>query len=85
MRERDDTDALQDALIENLAREELTPIEEARCLRVLINELGISQRGLAAQLPARSRSDITNTNAAPDLQARRSSSSISVQRTSTAS
>lgn len=67
VRDRDDADALQDALIENAAREDLSPIEQARCLRLVIDDLGVSQRTLAAQLGDRSHSDIANTLRLLDL------------------
>src|SRR3712207_6952326 len=49
---RDATDAvaLELALIENLARQDLSPIDEARSLRTLIDDLQISQRTLATRL-----------------------------------
>jgi ParB family chromosome partitioning protein len=67
VRSRDDASTLQDALIENMVREDLTPIEEARCLRTLIDDLGVTHAALAAQLDGRSRSDITNTMRLLDL------------------
>lgn len=67
VRSRDDTATLEDALIENMVREDLTPIEEARCLRLLIDDLGVTHAALAAQLDGRSRSDITNTMRLLDL------------------
>jgi len=67
VRPRDDAATLQDALIENMVREDLTPIEEARCLRLLIEDLGVTHAVLASQLDGRSRSDITNTMRLLDL------------------
>lgn len=50
---------LEDALIENTAREDLTPVEEARAYRSLIDDLGISQAELARRV-GRSRASINN-------------------------
>ncbi|MEW5919524.1 MAG: ParB/RepB/Spo0J family partition protein [Bacillota bacterium] len=47
------------ALIENLQREDLNPIEEANALQLLIQEYGITQEELAAKL-GKSRSAIAN-------------------------
>lgn len=54
-----DSQALQIALIENLQREDLTPLEEAEGYARLIEELGHSQEDLAKQL-GKSRSHIAN-------------------------
>ena len=48
------------ALIENIQREDLNPIEEAEAYRVLLQEYGISQEDLAAQV-GKDRSSIANT------------------------
>jgi ParB family transcriptional regulator, chromosome partitioning protein len=40
----DDAAVLEVAVIENMAREDLTPIEEARACAMLMNELGLSHR-----------------------------------------
>jgi ParB family chromosome partitioning protein len=48
------------ALIENIQREDLNPIEEAEAFRVLLQEYGISQEDLAAQV-GKDRSSIANT------------------------
>jgi ParB family chromosome partitioning protein len=66
---RDDTDdasALELALIENAAREDLTPVEEARTLSALIDDLGVTQSALARRI-CRSRSDLANTLRLLDL------------------
>ncbi len=39
----DDAAALQIALIENMAREDLNPVEEARACATLVKELGLTQ------------------------------------------
>src|SRR4051794_37258177 len=62
----DDAAALELALIENAAREDLTPVEEARTLSTLINDLGLTQAALAKRI-GRSRSDVANTLRLLDL------------------
>ncbi|MDL2267226.1 ParB/RepB/Spo0J family partition protein [Desulfovibrio sp. OttesenSCG-928-G15] len=53
-------DTLAAALIENLQREDLNPIEEAEGIRVLKEEFGLSQDDLATKI-GKSRSAIANT------------------------
>lgn len=48
------------ALIENLQREDLNPVEEALAYRTLINEFGLTQEQLAQRL-GKSRPQISNT------------------------
>ena len=60
IRELADAKALEIALIENVQREDLSPIEEARAFQRLIAEFGHSQGELGAQL-GKSRSHIANT------------------------
>ena len=55
-----DRDALELALIENLQRADLTPIEEGRGYRRLIDEFDVTQDVLATEL-GKSRSHIANT------------------------
>ncbi len=55
-----DREALQLALLENVQREDLNPIEEARGYKRLLAEFGMSQQELADQL-GKSRSAIANT------------------------
>ena len=62
----DDATALELALIENAAREDLTPVEEARTLGVLIHDLGVTQAALAKRI-GRSRPDVANTLRLLDL------------------
>jgi ParB family chromosome partitioning protein len=62
----DDAVSLELALIENAAREDLTPVEEARTLSTLIDDLGLTQAALAKRI-GRSRSDLTNTLRLLDL------------------
>jgi len=42
--EYDDLAALETALIENMAREDLNPVEEARACEILVEELGLTYR-----------------------------------------
>ncbi len=51
---------LELALVENLQREDLNPIEEALGYRRLIDEFGLSQEDIAARV-ARARSTVANT------------------------
>lgn len=50
VKELNDTDALIAALLENIQREDLNPIELAKALVSLQNLLGVSQEGLAEKL-----------------------------------
>ena len=59
-RDLDETGSLELALIENLVREDLTAIEQAKTLAVLLDDLQISGAALAKRV-GRSRSDIANT------------------------
>ena len=54
-----DSEALEIALVENLQREDLNPIDEARGYRELINRFNLTQDQLAKKL-ARDRSTIAN-------------------------
>ena len=54
-----DNDVLALALIENLQREDLTPIEQARAFHHLRSELGLSQEQIAVQL-GKERSTVAN-------------------------
>ena len=65
-RDTDDAAALELALIENAAREDLSPVEVARTLSTLINDLGLTQAVLARRI-GRSRSDVANTLRLLDL------------------
>ncbi len=55
-----DRDALEVALVENIQREDLTPIEEANGFRRLMDEFGHTQESLA-QIVGMSRSHLANT------------------------
>jgi ParB family transcriptional regulator, chromosome partitioning protein len=60
LRESDDADLLREALIENIHREDLNPIEQAEAFRQLLDELGLKQEALADRVGV-SRSHIANT------------------------
>ncbi len=60
VRELNDQEALVLALVENLQREDLNPLEEARGMQQLRDEFGLSQEDLAQRL-GKSRSAIANT------------------------
>jgi ParB family chromosome partitioning protein len=55
----DDPAALEAGLIENMAREDLNPVEEARGCATLANELGLSYREIGERL-GRSKSWVSN-------------------------
>lgn len=60
VRDMDDQQALEIALVENLQRENLSPLDEAEGFRVLMDEFSHTQEGLAKSL-GKSRSHVTNT------------------------
>ncbi len=59
VRERDDAAALELALIENMAREDLNPIEEARACAALVEELGLTREEVGRRV-GRSRVAVSN-------------------------
>jgi ParB family transcriptional regulator, chromosome partitioning protein len=59
VREADDRDTLLLGLVENVARENLSPIEEARAYAVLIDEFGLSL-GEVAERVGRSKPTVSN-------------------------
>lgn len=59
VRETAEGDRLELALIENMAREDLNPIEEARALATLVDDLGLSKEELGRRV-GRSRPAISN-------------------------
>ena len=59
VRDADDRDTLLLALVENVAREDLSPIEEARAYAVLIDEFGLSL-GEVADRVGRSKPTVSN-------------------------
>lgn len=66
VRDIDDKEVFQLALIENLQRSDLSPMEEAKGCRQLIDSQGLTQEGLAKIL-SKSRSAIANTLRLMDL------------------
>jgi len=62
-------DQLELALVENLQRQDLNPIEEAYAFRQLIDEFGMTQEGVAARV-GRARSTVANTLRLLDLDER---------------
>ena len=66
IRDISDDDVFKLALIENLQRSDLSPLEEAQGYRQLIKEKGLTQEELA-KLLSKSRSAITNTLRVLDL------------------
>ncbi|WP_062305442.1 ParB/RepB/Spo0J family partition protein [Demequina subtropica] len=60
IRSTDDTDMLRDALVENLHRSQLNPLEEAAAYQQLLEDFGITHEELATRI-ARSRPQISNT------------------------
>ena len=66
IREISDDEVFKLALIENLQRSDLSPLEEARGYKQLIKEKGLTQEELAKAL-SKSRSAITNTLRLLDL------------------
>jgi ParB family chromosome partitioning protein len=60
VRETPDTDMLRDALLENLHRQELNPLEEAAAYQQLLDDFGATHEQLAQKV-GRSRPHISNT------------------------
>jgi ParB family transcriptional regulator, chromosome partitioning protein len=59
VRDADDTESLLLALVENVAREDLSPVEEARACALLIDEFGLSL-GEVAERVGRSKPSVSN-------------------------
>lgn len=59
VRERDDAQTLEVALIENMAREDLNPVEEARAVAALVEELGLTREQVGTRV-GRSRVAVSN-------------------------
>jgi ParB family chromosome partitioning protein len=59
VREADDRDSLLLGLVENVARENLSPVEEARAYAVLMDEFGLSLSDVAERV-GRSKSAVSN-------------------------
>jgi ParB family chromosome partitioning protein len=60
IRGMDDRSALESALVENLQREDLNPIERARAYQRLTHEFGLTQESLAQRV-GRSQASVANT------------------------
>lgn len=60
VRETSDDAMLRDALLENLHRQQLNPLEEAAAYQQLLEEFGTTHEDLAGRI-GRSRSQVTNT------------------------
>lgn len=73
VRETPDTDMLRDALLENLHRQQLDPLEEAAAYQQLLDDFGATHEQLAQKV-GRSRPHISNTlrllNLPPGVQKR---------------
>jgi ParB family chromosome partitioning protein len=71
VRDTSDANMLRDALLENLHRADLNPLEEASAYQQLLNDFGTTQQELADRI-GRSRPQVTNTlrllNLAPPVQ-----------------
>jgi ParB family chromosome partitioning protein len=80
VRETPDTDMLRDALLENLHRQQLNPLEEAAAYQQLLDDFGATHDQLAQKV-GRSRPHISNTlrllNLPPYVQNRLASGVIS--------
>lgn len=60
IRSTEDVDMLRDALVENLHRSQLNPLEEAAAYQQLIDDFGLTHEQLATRI-SRSRPQISNT------------------------
>jgi ParB family chromosome partitioning protein len=59
VRAQDDAESLELALIENMAREDLNPVEEARACALLVDELGLTREDVGRRV-GRSRVAVSN-------------------------
>jgi ParB family chromosome partitioning protein len=59
VRPQDDAESLEMALIENMAREDLNPVEEARACALLVEELGLTREDVGKRV-GRSRVAVSN-------------------------
>jgi len=59
VRDRDDAQSLEVALVENMAREDLNPVEEARAVAALVEELGLTREQVGRRV-GRSRVAVSN-------------------------
>jgi ParB family chromosome partitioning protein len=66
VRPQDDAQSLELALIENMAREDLNPVEEARACALLVEELGLTREAVGRRV-GRSRVAVSNLMRLLDL------------------
>src|SRR3954470_17541373 len=66
VRPHDDAESLELALVENMAREDLNPVEEARACAMLVEELGLSREDVGRRV-GRSRAAVSNLMRLLDL------------------
>src|ERR687894_2661284 len=66
VRPHDDAESLELALIENMAREDLSPVEEARACSLLVEELGLTREDVGRRV-GRSRVAVSNLMRLLDL------------------
>ena len=66
VRPREDAESLELALIENMARQDLSPIEQARACAALVDELGLTREEVGRRV-GRSRVSVTNLERLLDL------------------
>ena len=66
VRPHDDAESLEVALIENMAREDLNPVEEARACALLVDELGLTREEIGRRV-GRSRVAVSNLMRLLDL------------------
>src|SRR5271167_1034566 len=59
VRDREDAQALEVALVENMAREDLNPVDEARACAALVEELGLTREEVGLRV-GRSRVAVSN-------------------------
>ena len=80
VRDTDDGTMLRDALVENVHRQDLNPLEEAAAYRALLEDGGLTHEEVAAQV-GKSRAAVTNAlrllTVAPGVQGRLRTGSIS--------
>ncbi len=68
VRSASDVESLELALVENVVRQQLNPVDEAYALKVLLEDLGVTQENLASRV-GKSRSAIANKIRLLDLPA----------------
>ena len=66
VRQHDDAESLELALIENMAREDLNPIDQARACQALVDELGLTREEIGRRV-GRSRVAVSNLMRLLDL------------------